>query len=225
MVKIASIKDRLYMPPMKKYEVYGKFPWKIVIQFLLIVSTTSQTLLIVNRSTTYSYNQYTLWNNLFLNKDVDGSDTTITNSYNIFSISGVTKFVKNTVERYYDINSYTIDDYDYHYNDEGDKKPPKLLFEFFDNDRAFDKGYKIEYKLYNNDLGPFSSPDVQDFMDQVKRFEIHFTLKHKLDKYVNLASRCYEWDIIQKFDYSFHGVIEAKLDPKRQTCGETNGKG
>ena len=210
------------MPPMKKYEVYGKFPWKIVIQFLLIVSTTSQTLLIVNRSTTYSYNQYTLWNKVFLNKDVEGSDTSITNSYNIFGINGLKSFVQKTVDRYYDVNSFTIDDYDYHYSSSGYKKPPKLLFQYYDNDRALGKGYELEYKLYDNDLGPFSSPDIQDFMDQVKKFEIHFLLVHKLDKHVNLASRCYEWNIVLKFDYSYHGVVEAKLDPKRQTCGDTN---
>ena len=222
MVKIARIKHRLYMPPMKKYEVYGKFPWKIVIQILLIVTTTSQTLLIVNRSSTYSYSQYTLWNKLFLNKDVSGSDTSITNSYNIFGISGLKGFVQKTVDRYYDINSYTIDNYQYHYNDNGEKKSPKLLVKYFDNEQALRKGYEIEYDLYKNDLGPFTMSDVQDYMEYVRKFEIQFTLRHKLDKYVNLATRCYEWEIKQKFDYSFHGVILTELDPRRSTCGETN---
>jgi hypothetical protein len=218
MVKIDNIKHRLYMPPMKKYEVYGKFPWKFFIQVLLVVATTSQIMLIVNRSTTYSYNQYTLWNKIFLNKDASGGDTQITNSYNIFGIKGLINFVQKSVDKYYDINSYTIDDYDYHYDDDGRKKAPKLLVEYFDNEKALDKGYEIQYKLYNNDLGPFSRSDVKDYLELVKRFEITFTLRHDIDKYIHLASKCYEWDIYQKFDYTYHGTVGTKLDTHRTYC-------
>lgn len=224
MVKITRLKDRLYMPPMKKYEVYGRFPWKLVIQILLIVFTTCQTLLVVNQSTTYSYSQYTLWNKLFLNKDVQGSDTTITNTYNVFGISSLRDYIQTTVDRYFDINSYTIDDYGYDYNSDGTKKPAKLLVEYFDNSDAFDDGLVIEYDLYKNDLGPITSPFLQDYLEQAKRFEIRFTLIHKLDQYVNLASTCYEWDIVQKYDYSTHGAITVELDPNRRTCSNGNCK-
>ena len=224
MVKIDNIKHRLYMPPMKKYEVYGKFPWKLVIQILLVAATTSQIMLIVNRNTSYSYSQYTLWNKLFLNKDADGSDTSITNSYNIFGINQLKQFISKSVDKYYDINSYTIDDYKYHYEDDGTKEAPKLLVEYYDNDKALDKGYEIQYKLYSNDLGPFSKPDMQDFMEQVKRFEIDFSLEHKLDKHIKLASNCYNWYIKQKFDFAFHGVITTSLVTDRKNCIDEDSK-
>ena len=212
------------MPPLKKYEVYGRFPWKLVIQILLIVFTTSQALLVVNQSTTYSYSQYTLWNKIFLNKNVQGSDTTITNTYNIFGISSLTSYIQSTVDSYYDINSHTIDDYLYKYQDDGTKKPAKLLVEYFDNSDAFNKGLEIEYSLYKNDLGPITDPNLQDYLRQAKKFEIQFTFIHKLDQYVSLASTCYEWEIVQKYDYSTHGAITVQLDPNRKTCGDANGK-
>ena len=224
MVKIDNIKHRLYMPPMKKYEVYGKFPWKLVIQILLVAATTSQIMLIVNRNTSYSYSQYTLWNKLFLNKDADGSDTSITNSYNIFGINQLKQFISKSVDKYYDINSYTIDNYEYHYEDDGKKKPPKLLVHYYDNEKALDRGYDFEYKLYDNDLGPFSKSDAQDYMEQVKEFEIDFTFKHKLDKHVNLASDCYFWDLKQKFDFTFHGVVETKLNTELRNCNNADSK-
>lgn len=222
MVKITRLKDRLYMAPLKKYEKYGKFPWKIIIQILLIVFTTSQTLLVVNQSTTYSYNQYTLWNKLFLNRNVQGSDTTITNSYNIFGISHLIAVIQDTVERYYNINSQTIDNYGYKYESDGDKKPVRLLVEYFDNSKAFKMGYEIEYELNPSDLGPFSQDNLHEYLDQVKTFEIRFTLLHHLNKHMGLASDCYEWNIIQKYDYSSHGTINSILDPSRTTCGDTN---
>ena len=108
MVKITRLKDRLYMAPLKKYEIYGKFPWKLIIQILLITFTTCQTILVVNQSQTYSYSQYTLWNMLFLNEDVQSSDTTITNTYNIFSANSLKTYISKTVNTYFDVNSNTI---------------------------------------------------------------------------------------------------------------------
>ena len=218
MVKITRLKDRLYMPPLQKYEVYGKFPWKLIIQILLITFTTCQTLLIVNQSTMYSYNQYTLWNKLFLNHDVQGSDTTITNSFNIFEISKLKSYIQTTVDRYFDINSHTIDNYYYDYESDGTKKPVKLLVEYFDNENAFDLDLKIEYSLYQNNLGPISDPDLQSYLNQAKHFEIRFTLIHRVDTHANLASTCYEWEIVQKYDYSTHGTITVELLPNRKTC-------
>lgn len=208
------------MPPIKKYEVYGKFPWKLVVQLLLITFTTCQVIFIVNRSTTYSYNQYTLWNKLFLNKDVQGSDTTITNSYNIFGINSLKNFVQETVDNYYDINSVTIDDYKYLYKSDGRKKPPKLSVEYFNNEKSLNKGYKIEYDLYINDIGPFGNgQDIQEFMEGVKSFDIKFNLIHSLDKYIQLASDCYDWELTQKYDFTYHGPVQTSLDTKRTNCG------
>lgn len=219
MEKSETIKHRLYMPSLKKYEVYGRFPWKFVIQMLLVLFTTCQIIFIVNRSTTYAYNQYTLWNKIFLNKDVQQSDTTITNSYNIFSVHSLTNFIQETVDSYFDINSETIDDYKYHYTENGLKKPPKLLIEYLNNNKALDHGYLFEYSLHSNDLGPFSFDDVQDFLDEVKKFEIKFGFIHTLDKYINLASDCYNWELTQEYDFTYHGVVETSLSTKRLNCG------
>ncbi|OMJ67754.1 hypothetical protein SteCoe_35005 [Stentor coeruleus] len=222
MVKITRLKDRLYMAPLKKYEKYGKFPWKIIIQILLIVFTSCQTLLVINQSTMYSYNQYTLWNKVFLNRDVEGSDTSITNSYSIYRINQLLTVIQQTVERYYDINSQTIDNYGYKYDDDGNKITVKLLVEYFDNEKAFKQGYEIEYELKIGYYGPFSDENVQEFLNQVKKFELRFTLIHYLNKDLDLASDCYEWNIIQKYDYSSHGTIISTLDTDRTMCGNMN---
>lgn len=218
MVKIESLKDRLYMAPIKKYEKYGRFPYKMVIQILLVLFTSCQVLLIVNHSTTYSYSQYTLFNKLFLNKNVQGSDTTITNTYNIYGIPSFTNYIQTTVDRYYDINSHTIDNYNYNYDSDGLKHPPKLLFEYFDNTKAIESSSLIEYSLTTNNLGPFSQSDIKDFLNNVKNIHIKFSLIHKLDQYIDLPSQCYEWTIIQKYNYAQHGTIVAELSTDRHTC-------
>ena len=90
--------------------------------------------------------------------------------------------------------------------------------EYFDNAKALRFNYSLEYTLYENNLGPFELKNVQDYLEQVKRFEIRFTLIHKVDKYSDLASSCYEWDIAQKYDYSTHGTIGTTLNPNRVAC-------
>lgn len=219
MVKITRLKDRLYMAPLKKYEKYGRFPWKIIIQILLIIFTSCQALLVINQSTMYSYNQYTLWNKIFLNRDAEGSDTSITNSYSIYGISHLLTVIQQTVERYHNINSQTIDNYGYKYTDDGDKKSVKLLVEYFDNEKAFKLGYEIEYELKVGHYGPFSGEKVQEYLNQVKNFELRFTLMHYLNKNLGLASDCYEWEIIQIYDYSSHGTIISTLEIDRSMCG------
>lgn len=224
MSKIRNLKDQLYMSPLRKYEIYGKFPWKLVIQILLMIFTACQVLIIINDSTSYSYNQYTLWNKIFLNKDVEGKDTSIANTFNIYGSTQLKSYIKQTVDNYYDINSHTIDNYEYHYQDNGDKKPVKMLVEYYDYTKAFKKGYEIEYLLSNNDLGPFAKESLHEYLDQVIKFELRFTLIHNLNKHMSLFNDCYEWNILQIYDYSAHGHIKASLKPTRKSCGDANCK-
>jgi len=93
-----TLKERLYMPPLEKYRVYDKFPWKLVIHVLLVILTTAQVVLLVLPNGQYSYNQYIIWNKLFCNIDAEASDTEVTNSYNLLNIQAVKLFVDNTID-------------------------------------------------------------------------------------------------------------------------------
>ena len=79
------------------------------------------------------------------------------------------------------------------------------------------KGYKIEYSLYNNNLGPFSI-NADDFLDELKEFKIEYNIIHNLNRYVDTSSDCYSWKIIQNYDYSSHGVVTTSLDTYRASC-------
>lgn len=37
-----TLKDKLTMDPVTKYEVFGRFPWKLIFQICLIVATSYQ---------------------------------------------------------------------------------------------------------------------------------------------------------------------------------------
>lgn len=213
-----TIKQRLYMPPIEKYEKFDRFPWKIIIQALLVIFTTVQALLVVNQITSYSYSQYLLWNKLFLNLNVQGSDTSITNSYNLFSIQELISFVERTADIYYHINKHTVDIYSYEHDSNGDKEPIKMYVDYLHYEDVKDLGYQFEYDITESDLGPFSHLNPKKYLDKVKRFEMKFTLNHHLNHHMDLSSNCYQWKITQLFDYSMHGVINTMLSTERSTC-------
>jgi hypothetical protein len=91
------MKHKLYMPPLEKFVKYGKFPWPLVISLLLALLTSLQVILVVSTSTNYSYSQIVLWNKVFLNRDVQGKDTSITNTYNIFNLTYLQSYMQETV--------------------------------------------------------------------------------------------------------------------------------
>lgn len=136
-----SLKERLYMPPLEKYRIYDKFPWKLVIHILLVILSTAQVVLMVIPNGQYSYNQYTIWNKLFCNLEAGPEDTEITNSFHLFSIADINSFVNITVEviliqNYYHVNNKTNDNYKYFKDDDGEIKPIKMYVMYYDKDQT-----------------------------------------------------------------------------------------
>ena len=209
---------------MKRYEIRGKFPWKLVVHLLLTMLSTSQVLLTVHHSSQYSYNHYILWNKLFLNREADSSDTEITNSFNIFSYSDLRSFISTTISTYYNLNRYSIDNYEYDYEEDGTRLSPNLLIKYYDNNKALNEGFSITYDLKVNELGPFDSADAERFLENVERFEIFFKFRHEHDRITNLHSKCFIWHIRQIFDFKFHGVVQAKLDVEKLDCFSEDSK-
>lgn len=213
-----KIKDHLYMPPLKKYQKYGHFPWKLVIHCLIILFTTLEVFFIVNQNTIYTYNQYTVFNKVFLNPKASGGDSGLTNTFILFSSSSLRKYIQSTISNYYSINSIAIDNYEYFYNDHGLRETPKLLVSYFDNEQALNKGFKFEYSLGQNNIGPFERENSEEFIECIEEFYITFKLKHKLEKYQKAPRTCYVWNFKQRYNFSHHGSIVTELSTDNYSC-------
>ena len=216
-----KIKDQLYMPPIKKYEKYGAFPWKMTIQFLLIIFTTCQVFFVVNENTSYTYSQYTVFNRFFLNPDASGGDNGLTNTFTLFSRSELINFLQSTISNYYSINNLAIDNYDYYY-DGTLRKFPRLEVSYLDNNEALRKGFKFEYRLNSTYLGPFTGSKADEFYDNVEEFYVTFKFKHKLNKYQKTPRNCYVWNLKQRYNFSHHGSIIVELSTDNYSCESRN---
>ena len=209
-----NTRDRLYMPPLEKYEVYGRFPWKIAIHLLLLALITCEIVVVLNKEAMYSLDQYRLWNLLFQNNDTDGAAASLINSYNLFSLGALRSYVSQMVNRYYDVNDYTLAEYEYFW-EQGYKKPPLLQVEFLDSSRD------DQFLLTRTDLGPLGKPNLREFLEEVRQFTITFHLQHHLPEKMHFFSTCYEWIITQTYDFSARGAINVEMDSNRKRCKDS----
>jgi len=138
-------------------------------------------------------------------------------TYHLFNIGDLLTYVEKTVDRYFDINSHTVDNYSHEFS-HGKIKPIHMYVEYGDRSEANDKGYRQLYHLTPNDLGPFQHYNLKEFLDVVSRFELVFTLKHYLHSDVPVPATCYSWNLHQRFDYALHGPITVTLDVDRGIC-------
>ena len=206
-----NTRDRLYMPPLEKYDVYGRFPWKIALHLLLLALITCEIVVVLNKGAMYSLDQYRLWNLLFQDNDTDGAAPSLINSYNLFSTGALRSYVRQMVDRYYDVNDYTLAEYEYFWEG-GLKQPPLLEVEFLDS------GRDSQFLLSRADLGPLGQPDLQAFLEEVRQFTLTFRLKHHLPEKMHFFSTCYEWVITQTYDFSSRGAINVAMDCNRKRC-------
>lgn len=217
-----SLRDRIYMPPLQKYSLYGRFPWKITVHLLIVIFTTIQVILVINRAAMYSLGHNILWNFLFLDKDANGGteDQTI-NSYNLFTETEVSTYVQQAVNAYYNVNDDTFAEYHFRWT-EGEKNPPKLWVEYIHSSYANNGKWRSEYDLTRLDLGPFAG-NTKEFLNIVKQFEVKFELEHHIPGKVPLASKCYMWSITQLYDFSDRGVVNVSLLLSRTLCKTLSG--
>ena len=129
-----SMKDRLFLDPIAKYQKYGNFPYKMLVHLLLLFFTSIQIVLIVVESAAYNYNQYVVWNQLFLVREVNGDSTLLTYNYYLFGVGDLADYFASTIDHYYNINDHAVDTYQLHTDDQGTVKPIKMYVTYIDNE-------------------------------------------------------------------------------------------
>ncbi len=91
-----SYYDSLKLGPIERYMKLGIFPWKMIVQILLVVFTITQCLIIINRVTNYSRAQERGLYNVFID-----DDDKIEEDYNriiyLYSVEEVKNHITRTI--------------------------------------------------------------------------------------------------------------------------------
>ena len=135
-----SLRSKVILGPIDKYKYYSKhsilfqyshlmivdrFPWKLLIHILLIILSSAQVLILVDRTGDYSRIQEVQWIHIFLNGSVsfmigmiqfvqqDIQTEGLTSRYMyIYDLHTLSDFVNQSVQSYYNIESKdTIEEY------------------------------------------------------------------------------------------------------------------
>lgn len=183
------LRDRLYMLPVERYEKYGKYPWRLLIDVLLLIFTTSQLLLIVTPSNLYAQNQLNLWKKVL-----------VPALPQIYSITELQTVLRSTISNFKHINSESFDDYEF--------VDPIMLHAY-----RYDNLYNgFHYRVTEEDLGLLDT-EPKNFLRSVVHFYLEFQVRHMIP-----GGRCFHWTLMQRFNFDYWGPVTVSMDSQYEAC-------
>jgi len=184
------LRDRLYMLPVERYEKYGKYPWRLLIDVLLLVFTTSQLLLIVTPNNIYAQNQLRLWEKVL-----------VPDPPQIYSVAELQKMLQKTISNFKKIDR---DSFGGNYT---------LMDEISLHAYEYDNISKVIHeKVTEEDLGSINK-DAMKFLHSVVHFYLEFKVDHTIPK-----GRCFSWTLMQRFNFEHSGPMTVSMDSQYEAC-------
>lgn len=207
------IKDTLYLSPIDKYKLYGKFPWKMIIHFLLLIGTTAQAVLIINATTQYTRAQERVFFDSFV-IPIDKTTLDYKRFTYLFSIEELRNSVKTSINNFYALKDNLFEELEY------DKNEVKMEVSYLNASNPKDKR-QFDYILNQNDLGPFADDKIDLLKNFIKNI-YSFDLKYKFKTYVPekdlLNMECFLWDLTQTYSFSERAHFILKLNSVKKNC-------
>ena len=97
--------DKVCMGPFEKYHKYGRFPFKMMVHFLLAIITIGQIFLIVNSNASYSLSVLRRFDTLFFDPEMPLEDMDIFRERFFFSAEEVRDQVNVMIDNYFNIEN------------------------------------------------------------------------------------------------------------------------
>lgn len=216
------LKDDLFLSPIEKYKIYGRFPWKMIIHIFLVIVTTAQGIMTIAGTTQYTRAQERLFYNFFV-ADTDRTDLDYSRKTYLYSVSQLRDHIKFSLGNFYNIQSESLELVEY-------LQEPKDMFinmhlNYLDK-KVISTQSKIprefNYKITNTSLGPFDFPDedVKSFLNSVTDFQLNYTLKTFVPFYYGDNFECFFWNIHQLYSFVHRAHFVVRLQIRRSACSE-----
>eukprot|EP00344_Euplotes_crassus_P009399 CAMPEP_0197016180 /NCGR_PEP_ID=MMETSP1380-20130617/77239_1 /TAXON_ID=5936 /ORGANISM="Euplotes crassus, Strain CT5" /LENGTH=154 /DNA_ID=CAMNT_0042442733 /DNA_START=6 /DNA_END=466 /DNA_ORIENTATION=+ len=102
--------DRVILGPLKKFQKYNHFPYKLVAHILLMIICTAQVILVIGSSGSYSRSQQNLFYRLFLDDEFESEDPATEKIVHEFSLTEFSGKVRTYLDNYYSLGE-EVNDY------------------------------------------------------------------------------------------------------------------
>jgi hypothetical protein len=212
------LKDTIFLSPIEKYKIYGRFPYKMIIHILLVLVTTSQGIMTIAETTQYTRAQERLFYNFFV-ADSDRTIVDYSRKTYLYSVDQIRDHLRISVNNFYKIKSESLEQIEYI---EGHNQLA-MQFSYLDKKLIGNQGKiprEFVYKVDNTTLGPFdyANEDVKYFLNSVYAFNMNYTLKTYIPFYYGDHFECFHWKILQKYNFVHRAHFIVTLDIKRNVC-------
>lgn len=218
-----SLKDRLFLSPTQKYKIYGTFPWKMIINIFLIISTTSQIVIVMELTSSYSRSEVRFFHEQFL-AEGDKTDPEFPSKLYLYTINDLISHIQQSIDNYYSLKDKSITEIDYL----TPLKDTQIALEFFYQTAYYNqenkKNYQKAFMINKDDLGPFK-PDYRSKLREILRLTKFFRLNFTVVTYIPFNSednyKCFIWDIKEVYSFEQRNHYTVSLKTNKRACSES----
>ena len=100
-------KDKVYLTPTEKYRIYGRFPFRLILDLALAILSTIQIIMINSPTTEYGKAVERFFYDLFLQND-NVEDREFPRTKYIYKLDELIKFVRDSKDNYLKIKEYSL---------------------------------------------------------------------------------------------------------------------
>ena len=213
-------KDKVYLTPTEKYRIYGRFPFRLILDLALAILSTIQIIMINSPTTEYGKAVERFFYDLFLQND-NVDDREFPRTKYIYKLDELIKFVRDSKDNYLKIKEYSLGNLTFQIPEESNITIP-LSIDYIRKKMEEYNMNKDDYWIFNETN---SNSEIKKTLNKIKSFIIEYNV-NTYDPY-NFGDyyECSSWDIKQIFDFEkrFHFAIS--LDISFSTCEDISKNG
>lgn len=215
------LKDELFLSPIEKYKIYGNFPWRMLINVVLAISTTTQILIVIGSTTSYTRAEERFFHEQFVTEPENSTVEYPKKTY-IYTVNDLKNHVIDSIDNYYKIGDISLENLTYTTPLNETQIPMQIFYinTYYNisNKKKYDKYFILKDKEY----GPFDEAFDNELLKEMIKSMKYFTLSYTLKSYVpfNFAdySECFIWNLEQVYSFEQRSHFSVTLNINRETC-------
>ena len=215
-------KDKLFLSPIQKYRIYGKFPIRMILDIALAILITVQIMMISGPTMEYTKAIERFFYNAFLQNDnFEGIE--VPRIKYIYTMEDLVNVVNSSRKSYYELDSISLGNLTFnHENNENNSI--LVIIDYIDKEK--NRELIDEYNMTENDAWIFNNSINDTYRKKIINRVKSFIIEYKVSSHdpYNFGDyyECYEWDVKQIFDFERRYHISVTLNMEFNPCKDTD---
>ena len=215
-------KDKLFLSPIQKYRIYGKFPIRMILDIALAILITVQIMMISGPTMEYTKAIERFFYNAFLQNDnFEGIE--VPRIKYIYTMEDLVNVVNSSRKSYYELDSISLGNLTFNYEN-NENNSILVIIDYIDKEK--NRELIDEYNMTENDAWIFNYSINDTYRKKIINRVKSFMIEYKVNSHdpYNFGDyyECYEWDVKQIFDFERRYHISVTLNMEFNPCKDTD---